>query len=409
MSESKKYDITRRDLLAGAGAAIAFTVVSPQIARTYAANSKVKLGLLGCGGRGTWIANLFVKNGGYDLFAVYDYFQDRADGAGEHFKVPAERRFTTLSGYKKLLECGVDAVAIESPPYFHPIQAAAAVEAGKHTYVAKPIAVDIPGCKTIEQSGKKATEKKLAFLIDFQTRANEFYMEALKRVHAGAIGDFAFGESTYHADIPWGGHMEALAKDPNNPEVQLRAWGMNQELSGDIITEQNIHTLDVMNWIMQAPPLKAWGTGARKVRPIGNCYDTFTITYEYANNVGVAFSSRQFPGHDTQPEGIRNRMFGTQGVLETEYGGQVLIRGKNFYRGGQTGSIYQDGAVNNIATFHKSITESNFENPTVAPSVQSNMITIMGRTAAYEKRVVSWDELLKSTKVMEPNFKGLKA
>jgi myo-inositol 2-dehydrogenase/D-chiro-inositol 1-dehydrogenase len=401
--------ITRRDLLAGAGAALAFTVVSPQAARTYAANSKVKFGLLGCGGRGTWIADLFVKHGGYEMYAVYDYFQDRADAAGGKFNVPAERRFTTLSGYKKLLECGVDAVAIESPPYFHPIQAAAAVEAGKHTYVAKPIAVDVPGCKTIEQSGKKATEKKLAFLIDFQTRANEFYMEALKRVHAGAIGDFAFGESTYHADIPWGGHMEALAKDPNNPETQLRAWGMSQELSGDIITEQNIHTLDVMNWILRAPPLRAWGTGSRKVRPIGTCYDTFTITYEYANNVGVAFSSRQFPGYDTQPEGIRNRMFGNQGVLEAEYGGQVLIRGKNFYRGGQTGSIYQDGAVNNIASFHKNITEGNFENPTVAPSVQSNLITIMGRTAAYEKRVVTWDELLKSTKIMEPNFKGLKA
>ena len=127
------------------------------------------------------------------------------------------------------------------------------------------------------------------------------------------------------------------------------------------------------------------------------------------NFVGVAFSSRQFPGYDTQPEGIRNRMFGNQGVLEAEYGGQVLIRGKNFYRGGQTGSIYQDGAVNNIATFHKNITEGNFENPTVAPSVQSNLITILGRTAAYEKRVVAWDDLLKSTKVMEPNFKGLKA
>lgn len=102
-------------------------------------------------------------------------------------------------------------------------------------------------------------------------------------------------------------------------------------------------------------------------------------------------------------------MFGNQGVLETEYGGQVLIRGKNFYRGGQTGSIYQDGAVNNIAAFHKSITEGNFDNPTVAPSVQSNLITIMGRTAAYEKRVVSWDELLRDKKVMEPNLKGLKA
>jgi predicted dehydrogenase len=275
--------------------------------------------------------------------------------------------------------------------------------------VAKPIAVDVPGCKSIEQSGADATKAGLCFLVDFQTRADPFYIEAIRRVHEGALGKFAFGESTYHAGIPWVRQEQAAREAATNPEARLTAWGVDQILSGDIITEQNIHTLDVMSWIMQVPPVKAWGTGGRKVRPIGNCFDTFTVTYEYANNVGISFSSRQFPGHDTQPEGIRNRMFGTQGVLETEYGGQVLIRGKNFYRGGQTGSIYQDGAVNNIAAFHKSITEGQFDNPTVSPSVQSNLITILGRTAAYEKRVVNWEELIKSTKVMEPNFKGLKA
>jgi len=401
--------INRRSFLAGAGAAaISLSVMSGLSAKGQPANRKIKLGLIGCGGRGIWIADLFRRHGGYEIYACADYFQDRVDDCGEKFGIPAEKRFTTLSGYKKLLESGVEAVAIESPPYFHPEQAEAAVNASLHVYLAKPIAVDVPGCKTIEQSGKKAGQNKLCFLVDFQTRADKFYIEALKRVHNGALGDFAFGESSYHAGIPWGGHMDALSKDPNNPEVRLRAWGMSRVLSGDIITEQNIHTLDVMNWIMQTPPLFAVGTGSRKVRPVGDCYDHFTCLYQYSNNVGVTFSSRQFNGHGTQPEGIRNRTFGSKGVLETEYGGLVIIHGDNFYRGGRSPSIYEEGAVTNIATFYKNITEGNYVNETVAPSVQSNLITILGRTAAYQKSKITWDQLLSGNDKMVYDLHGLK-
>lgn len=401
--------INRRSFLAGAGAAaLSMSTLSPHAVHGARSGHKVKLGLIGCGGRGQWIANLFKEHGGYEVHACSDYFQDRVDTCGDKFDIPAQRRFPKLSGYKKLLECGVDAVAIESPPYFHPEQAELAVDAGLHTYVAKPIAVDVPGCKTIEQSGKAAARKRLCFLVDFQTRADAFYMEAIQRVHNGALGNLAFGESTYHAGIPWGGHMKALKDNPNDPEVKLRAWGMSQVLSGDIITEQNIHTLDVMSWIMQTPPLFAVGTGARKVRPLGDCYDTFSCLYQYPDNVGITFSSRQFEGHGSTPEGIRNRMFGSQGVLETQYGGQVLIRGKNFYRGGRSPSIYKDGAVANIASFHRNIVAGNYANDTVAPSVQSNLITILGRTAAYEGERVTWDQLLSCTKKLAYDFRGLK-
>ncbi len=406
-TREKKPLLSRRRFMAGAAAS--FVLVAPCAVRTYAVGSKINLGLIGCGGRGSWIADLFAKHGGYNLVAVADYFKDRTNNVGDKFNIPSSHRHTGLSGYKKLIE-QVDAVAIESPPYFHPEQAAAAVDAGKHVYLAKPIAVDTPGCLSIGASGKRASGKKRCFLVDFQTRADPYYMEALRRVHeAQALGNFAFGESSYHAGDPFGRMYETWKADPQNAENRLRAWGLDKVLSGDIITEQNIHTLDVMNWIMGRPPVCAVGTGGRKVRPVGTCYDTFSVLFQYPDNVGVTFSSRQFEGHGTQPEGIRNRMFGDQGVLETEYGGQVLIRGKSFYRGGRSPGIYEEGAVANIKTFHESITAGNFDNPTIEPSVQSNLVTVLGRTAAYEQRMVTWAELLAKNEKLDAGLKGLKA
>ena len=404
----KSERFSRRRFMAGAGAAaLSLTVAQPQLARG-AASSKVNLGLIGCGGRGTWIADLFKQHGGYNLVAVADYFQDRVDSAGEKLGVPSANRFPGLSGYKKLLE-KVDAVAIESPPYFHPEQAAAAVEAGLHVYLAKPIAVDVPGCHSIGDSGKRAAKNKRCFLVDFQTRADPFFCEALKRVREGALGEFVFGEAIYHADCPFKRMYDTWRSDPDNAENRLRAWGLDRVLSGDIITEQNIHTLDVMSWIMDAEPVSAVGTGGRAIRPVGTCNDHFALLFEYPNKVAITFSSKQFDGRGTQPEGIRNRMFGSKGVLETEYGGQVIIRGEQFYRGGSSPGIYKDGAVANIATFHQSIVEGKFDNPTVAPSVRSNLVTILGRTAAYTGRKVTWKETVESKEKLDANLKGAKA
>jgi predicted dehydrogenase len=202
------------------------------------------------------------------------------------------------------------------------------------------------------------------------------------------------------------------AKPPldNSVDSRVRNWVFDKALSGDIITEQNIHTLDVMSWVFKTPPLNAFGTGGRKSRvDVGDCWDHFALVFQYPNNVGVTFSSRQFEGFGAQ-EGIVCNVFGSKGVLETNYGGNVMIRGNgdSFYRGGKTENIYEDGAKNNIATFHDSVVKGDVSNPTLAPSIQSNLITIMARKAAYTKKLVTWEETIKDTEVLDGKLEGLK-
>ena len=419
MSEKQKNSLTnkrdktinRRQFIVGAGAAaLSFAVIKPALVRGAEANSKISMGIIGCGGRGTWIAKLFRDHGGYNIIAAADYFQGQLDKFKGEIGAADLKQYTGLSGYKRMLDTGgIDVVVVESPAYFHPQQASDAVDAGKHVYVAKPSAIDVWGCNLVQKSGEKARSKKLVFLVDFQTRVQPLFVEALKRVHEGAIGDMVFGEATYHDEEIFKEKYDDWKQRSADPEKGLRAWQLDKVLSGDIIVEQNIHTLDVMSWIMSdKPPVCATGTGGRKVRKAGDVSDHFALLFEYPNKIGITFNSRQIDGYDTKPDGIRNRMFGSEGVLETAYGGNVRIRGKNFYRGGVTTDIYKEGAVNNIKAFHDSVIDGKYDNSTVAPSVQSNMVAILGRTAAYEGRTVTWNELLKSNQKLEADLKGLK-
>jgi predicted dehydrogenase len=380
--------------------------LKPELVGGAEANSKIDIGLIGCGGRGKWIADLFMKNGGYNLVAVADYFQDHADEAGEKFKVPAANRYTGLSGCHKLLEQKLDAVVIETPPYFHPEHAAAGVEAGKHVYLAKPIAVDVPGCLTIAESGKKATAKKLCFQVDFQTRANKLYQDAVKAVHGGEIGKIVSVEANYQCDATWGAMDQVLRKDPKNPEVRLRAWGVDRALSGDIITEQNIHALDVAAWMLDAEPVRAYGTGGRKREFLGDCWDHFAVIFYYPNDLVVSFNSHQMGfGYDD----IMCRVYGFKGTADTHYFGNVTVKANEFHLDGSVGNLFTDGVETNIATFHDNVTKGDCSNPTVPASVRSNLTTILGRTAAYRNGVVTWDEMMRKKEKFTPDLKGLKA
>ena len=405
-SESPK-SLNRRKFIAGTGAAaLSLTLVKPSLIRGTQGNSKITLGMIGCGDRGTWLADLFLKHGGYKFVAAMDYFPDRVNAFGEKFGVEPARRYSGLMGYRRMLEGKVDAVVIESPPYFHPEQAAAAVDAGVHVYLAKPIAVDVPGCRSVEESGRLATEKKQVFLVDFQTRTDPLYREAVERTQRGDIGRIVCGEATYYSSLPWKRQAEDLAVDPRDPERQLRAWGMFQALSGDVITEQNIHAIDVATWILDQHPIQAYGEGGRGLRTLGDCWDHFAVIFTFPNDVKVSFCSKQFgEGYDD----ILCRMYGNDGVVDTHYFGTVWIRGKKPFEGGKVDSLYTNGAVRNIATFYEDVTQGHFANPTVAPSVRSNLSTILGRLAAYRHSSVTWEELMTSEEKLQPELRGLKA
>jgi len=391
--------IERRTFLAGVGAA-GLVVATPSIARSYRANEKLDIGLIGCGGRGNWLTKLFLDTGKYRFVACADYYQDRVDATGDRLKIDPKRRYSGLSGYRRLLDGSLDAVAIESPPYFHPAQAAAAVGAGKHVYLAKPIAVDVPGCLSVAESGKRATAKKQVFRVDFQTRANPLYREALRRVRAGDIGTLVMAEAHY----PWSSGGRGLP--PKDPEQQLRNWYYVLPLSGDFIVEQAIHALDVATWIADADPIRALGTGGRKLRPKGSIWDHFAVNFEFPNDFVVSFTAIQsIPGVKDE---IRCRAFGGDGVIDTDYFGDVWIKGKKPYAGGSTGNLYTTGAVTNIEEFYDCVRKGDVTNETVVPSVRSNMTAVMGRIAGYRHGEVTWKEMLATAEKLEPNLKGLK-
>lgn len=397
MGEKIRRGMARREFLTAAAATSGIVFVKPQSVTGTQANSAVEMGIVGCGGRGLWLGDLAHKNTQIKIVALADPFQDRLDRGGARLGVDPARCHKGVDAYKELVASKVDAVAIESPPYYHPEQAMAVVQAGKHVYLAKPVAVDAPGCKTIMQAGERARGKS-SFLVDFQTRNTDFYVEAARRVHGGAIGKPVTGQVYYQA-----GRLRPQA-DPKDTSdaARLRNWVFDKALSGDIIVEQNIHVLDVGNWFLQAHPLKACGTGGRKARvDVGDCWDHFVVTYWYPDDVLVDFSSGQFTrGYDD----LCARIYGTLGTVDSHYDGNVSITGNNPYEGGSTKGIYNGGAVRNLKIFEESIRSGNHFN-NADESAQSTLTAVLGRKAAYEGRMVTWEEMMADKTEIKVNLK----
>jgi predicted dehydrogenase len=364
----------RRSFLAGTAAA-AFTIVKPSLVRGTEANSTVTLGMIGCGGRGNWLVPLFGRQGKYRFVACADYYQDRVDPFGEKNEIPADRRFTGLSGYKRLLEQKLDGVVIETPTYCHPEQSADAVEAGKHVFVAKPIAVDAPGCLSIGESGKKATAKKLVFLIDFQTRADPTYQEAARLVHGGALGKLVCGEARY----PWaGGAMPA----PATPEERLRYWYCTKALFRRLHRRAEHPRPRRGHLVPQCRPHPGVRhRGQQRAAQVWRYLRSLQLIFWFPNDVALSFMGNQCsPG---VPNLIGCRVYGSKGVVDSDYYGRVWVHGETEVRRRSDREPLLSGAENNVRDFYKFITEGHYANETVEPSVRSNLTCVLGRDAAY--------------------------
>ncbi len=392
--------IRRRSFLAGAAAATTFAILKPSAVFAAEANEQLAIGLVGCGGRGNWIAKLFADSGKYRFVACADYFRAKVDSFGGKFSVESARCYSGLSGYKRLLESKLDAVVIESPPYFHPQHARDAVEAGKHVYLAKPIAVDAPGCQAIAEAGRGATARKQVFLVDFQTRANEHFRKAIGQVHQGAIGKLVMAEAFY----PWSGG--GRGEPPRTPEEQLNQWYYVLPLSGDFIVEQSIHALDVATWIINADPIRAAGRGGHKVRPPNSIYDHFAVTYWFPEDLVLSFTCVQ--SIPLIKDEIRARAYGADGFIDVDYYSGVLLRGRETAVRGEVGDLYTSGAQVNINEFYDAVRKGDCSNQTVAPSVRSNLTAVLGRESAYRKEELTLAGLIQEGKKLEPNLKGLK-
>ncbi|MBI5283139.1 MAG: Gfo/Idh/MocA family oxidoreductase [Candidatus Solibacter usitatus] len=391
----------RRNFLKTAGGGM--LVLKPETVFGTQANSAVEVGIVGCGGRGNWIGPFFPEYAGARIVALADVQKANLDSTAGKLQVDSGRLYHGPDAYKQLAASKVDAVVIETPTLYHPEVAEEAVNAGKHVFMAKPVAVDVPGCRTVLSAGRKAMQKHLTYWVDFQTRSREVYQEAAQRIHRGDVGRPAFAQVLYYAGRPWRDKGQP-GMDPGHR--RMANWFGDRVLSGDIIVEQNIHVIDVANWFLQSHPIKAHGAGGRTdwsgtPNDTGDAWDHFAITFTYPNGVHASFSSHQLNGAFSD---LCVRVTGIDGTADTHYGGLIRITGKNAWMGAEKDDTFKGGAVENVKKFIAAIRDNkpiyNFET-----SVESNLTGILGRTAAYRNAEVSWDDMMKSNEKWTADLK----
>ncbi len=389
---------------AAAGATVSgITIVRPQSIRGSRANSKIRVGCIGLGGRGSWIASLFHAHGGYEVTALADYFPDVVQRSAQKLHVDPNRAFSGLLGYQRVLASGVDAVALETPPYFFPIHAEAAVKANCHVYVAKPVAIDVPGCLKIKALGQRATETKHVFLVDFQMRVDPYLLECIDRIRDGKMNTISFVRCFYDDE----GRPDPPMTETLEDRLHHLIWTMNVCLGGDRIVCAGIHAMDAALWIVGEHPVRAVGTAVTCRRdPQGDSTDAYSLTYEFPGGAVMNYSGDQFRNY--HPFLCGCDVYGWQSYMETRYGGHTWMRGADWrYEGGEKPDLYQWGAKENIAQFHRMIVGGQCSNVTVEPAVHANLACILGREAGRKRTSLTWMRMLEQATHLEPDLTGL--
>jgi predicted dehydrogenase len=398
-----KQPLDRRDFLkrsAGAASLLAGSSLAPPVHARGSATLRV--GLVGCGGRGTGAAaNCVASAPGVELVAMGDLFDDRLKSSfetleqelGAAFKVTPERAFTGFDAYAQVIASEVDLVLLATPPHFRPLHLQAAVHAKKHVFMEKPVATDPTGVRSVIASSRLAQEHGLAIVAGTQRRHQASYLELMRRIHDGAIGEIVAGQCWWNQGGLWVRQREA---DWSDMEWQVRNWLYFTWLSGDHICEQHIHNLDVMNWALGAHPLQATGMGGREVRTgpeYGNIYDHFSVEYEYPGGVLIQSSCRQIANTTGR---VAERVVGTKGVADPS----GSIQGAAAFRF-DSDAHPCDPYVQEHTDLVASIRAGTPLNEGVQVA-ESTLTAIMGRMSTYTGKTVTWEQAMSSTLDLSP-------
>jgi len=384
--------------------AVEYPKAAPNFATPQARQSRIKLGVIGTGGRGAWIANLFKEHGGYEIWAVADYFQEVADACGDHLGVHSSRRFSTLSGYRQVLESGVDAVALETPPCFFPEHATAAVDAGLHVYMAKPVAVDVPGCRDIEAAAAKATANQRTFFVDYQIPTDPHNQEVMRRVQAGELGPIAVVNSHYFA----GPFPDPAFTSSYADRLRSLIWCNDVAGGGGYHVNACIHAVDAALWVTGSLPVAAMATSRRlRPNPNGDSHDVFSILFEFAD--GLTVSHRGEHLDNRSDFNVVCQIQCQSGYAETCYGGKASCRSHDDGYTGQVDNLYEAGARRNIAAFHEALRSERCDNSTVRRSLDGALATILGREAGRRRTRLTMQELLAENRRLELHLPGLRS
>lgn len=402
-AESGASPSTRREFIKVSATLGAAAMATPLLSRSVfaAGRDEIRVGLIGCGGRGTGAAaNCLESSEGVRLFAMGDLFRDRLDqsrqnleGHGDAAKVPDEHCFSGFDAYEKVLATDVDMVILATPPGFRPMQLEAAIRAGKHVFAEKPIAVDPAGIRQVIAATKLAKEKKLGIVAGTQRRHQESYLETMKRIQDGAIGEVVGGSCYWNQGGLWVHQRQPHYSDM---EWQVRNWLYFTWLSGDHIVEQHVHNLDVMNWAMGSPPESAYGMGGRQSRTgaeHGHIYDHFAIELTYPGGRRVTSFSRQIAGSDGR---VGESLVGTEGTANPS--GRIDGPRPYRYRSRDAANPYVQEHSDLIASIRAG--DPLNEGQQIA---DSTLTAIMGRMSAYTGKVVTREFALSSQLQLLPS------
>jgi predicted dehydrogenase len=388
--------ISRRRFVSGTAALLA----GAPLVHASGQDQTISVGLIGCGGRGTGAAeNCLESSRNVRLVAMADLFPERLEASRrqlskrEGYKVDDANAFSGWNAYQRVLESGVDVVILTTPPGFRPLHFRAAVEAGKHVFFEKPVAVDPTGVRLVLEYGKVAREKKLAVVAGTQRRHQKGYLETIAKIHDGAIGEIVAGRAYWNGG---GAFFNPRKPGQSDMEYQLRNWVYYPWLSGDHIVEQHIHNLDVMNWALQGHPLRATAVGGRTQRTeekYGVIYDHFAVDYEYPNDVHVMSMCRHW---NNTAGNISESVVGTKGKSDCH----SVVRpaqGDPWFAAAGGSNPYVQEHADLIASIRSGHLLNEAEQV-----AHSTLTAIMGREAAYTGKVIVWDELLKSPMSLVP-------